>query len=46
MKMDKITISNLDLFYGDFQALKKINMRVPANEITALHALLGYRGKA
>ena len=36
MKMDKITISNLDLFYGDFQALKKINMRVPANEITAL----------
>ena len=34
--MDKITISNLDLFYGDFQALKKINMRVPANEITAL----------
>jgi len=36
MKMDKVTVSNLDLFYGEFQALKKINMRIPANEITAL----------
>ena len=34
--MDKITISNLDLFYGDVQALKNINMNVAANEITAL----------
>ena len=34
--MNKITISNLDLFYGDFQALKKIEMSIPAHEITAL----------
>lgn len=33
--MEKITIENLDLFYTSFQALKKINMRIPANEITA-----------
>lgn len=33
--MDKFTIENLDLCYGDFQALKKINLNVPANEITA-----------
>ena len=34
--MDKITISNLDLFYGGFQALKKIEMNISSNEITAL----------
>ena len=34
--MDKITISNLDLFYGVFQALKNIEMNISANEITAL----------
>ena len=28
-------IENLDLFYGDFQALKNINMEIRANEITA-----------
>jgi phosphate transport system ATP-binding protein len=33
--MDKIKISELDLFYGDFQALKKINMTLPSNKITA-----------
>ena len=32
----KIEISNLDLFYGSFQALKKINMGVASKEITAL----------
>ena len=25
MEKDKFTIKDLDLFYGDFQALKKIN---------------------
>lgn len=35
-KPDKIEISNLDLFYGDFQALKNINMKIKANCITAL----------
>ncbi|NLJ65840.1 MAG: phosphate ABC transporter ATP-binding protein [Clostridiales bacterium] len=33
--MDKFKIKNLDLYYGDFQALKNINMSIPANEITA-----------
>ena len=35
MHMDKFTIENLDLFYGDFQALKSIHLALPANEITA-----------
>lgn len=34
--MDKIIVKDLDLFYGDFQALKKINMVLPEKEITAL----------
>lgn len=34
--MDKFTIENLDLWYGDFQALKSIHLAMPANEITAL----------
>lgn len=33
--MSKITIRNMDLFYGDFQALKNINMNIEPNEITA-----------
>ena len=33
--MDKIRIENLDLYYGDFQALKKVNLNIKANEITA-----------
>lgn len=33
--MSKINIKNMDLFYGDFQALKKINMNIKSNEITA-----------
>ncbi len=33
--MDKMVIENLDLWYGDFQALKKINLHLPQNEITA-----------
>ncbi|HHX14326.1 MAG TPA: phosphate ABC transporter ATP-binding protein [Clostridiales bacterium] len=35
-KENKIQVKDLDLFYGDFQALKKVNMDMPANEITAL----------
>lgn len=35
MEKDKFTIKDLDLFYGDFQALKKISMRIPEKEITA-----------
>lgn len=33
--MSKISIKNMDLFYGDFQALKNINMNIETNEITA-----------
>ena len=35
MEKDKFTIKDLDLFYGDFQALRKISMHIPENEITA-----------
>ena len=34
MEKDKFTIKDLDLFYGDFQALKKISMHIPEKEIT------------
>lgn len=33
--MDKITVENLNLYYGDFHALKNINLKIPANKITA-----------
>ena len=33
--MDKFTIENLDLYYGDFKALKNINLNISPNEITA-----------
>lgn len=32
---DKFTVRNLELYYGDFHALKNINMVLPENEITA-----------
>ncbi|UOO38631.1 phosphate ABC transporter ATP-binding protein [Oscillospiraceae bacterium CM] len=33
--MDKITVRSLDLFYSGFQALKDVNLNIPAGEITA-----------
>ena len=33
--MDKMTIHDRNLFYGDFQALKNINLDIPENRITA-----------
>lgn len=33
--MSKLSIKNMDLFYGNFQALKNINMDIQKNEITA-----------
>lgn len=33
--MSKIEVKNMDLFYGDFQAIKQVNMSVPENQITA-----------
>ncbi|NCC48889.1 MAG: phosphate ABC transporter ATP-binding protein [Clostridia bacterium] len=32
----QVKAENLNLFYGDFQALKQINMAIPARQITAL----------
>ena len=33
--MDKLTIQNMELYYGDFKALKGIDLNIQANEITA-----------
>lgn len=33
--MDKFTVENMDLFYGDFQAIKNVSLNMPAHEITA-----------
>lgn len=33
--MSKLIVDNLDLYYGDFRALKSINLEIPANGITA-----------
>lgn len=33
--MAKITVKDLDLYYGSHQALKKINMNIEKNEVTA-----------
>ena len=35
MDNHKFKVRDLDLFYGDFQALKKINMSIKTNQITA-----------
>jgi phosphate transport system ATP-binding protein len=34
--MDKIVVSNLDLFYGEHQALKNINLEMSEKSVTAL----------
>ena len=36
----KITIDHMDLYYGDFHALKNIHMNLPENEISALSDLV------
>ena len=33
--MDKFSISNMNLYYGDFHALKDVSLDIPANQITA-----------
>ena len=33
--MNLFDINNLDLYYGDFQALKNINLALPEHEISA-----------
>lgn len=34
-KAEKFLIEGLDLYYGDFQALKNVNLSIPANSITS-----------
>ena len=33
--MNKFEVSNMDLYYGSFHALKNININIPEREITA-----------
>ncbi|MFB0971430.1 MAG: phosphate ABC transporter ATP-binding protein, partial [Neofamilia sp.] len=33
--MGKINVTDLDLYYGNFQALHKVNMEIQPNELTA-----------
>lgn len=33
--MDKFSISNMELYYGNFKALKNINLNIKEKEITA-----------
>lgn len=33
--MNKFEIENLDLYYGDFKALKSVNLNIPENKVTA-----------
>ena len=35
MGNSKIVMKDLNLYYGDFHALKGINMEIPANKVTA-----------
>ena len=35
MNKEKIAVTNLDLYYSDFKALKNININIPEKEITA-----------
>lgn len=35
-KCDRFVINNLDLFYGDFQALRSVSLCIPQYEVTAL----------
>lgn len=35
MELNKITIQEMDLFYGNFHAIKNVNLNIPANKITA-----------
>ena len=35
MENSKVSIQNMDLYYGDFYALKNLNLEIPANQVTA-----------
>ena len=36
MENSKVSIQNMDLYYGDFHALKNLNLEIPANQVTAV----------
>ena len=38
MENSKVSIQNMDLYYGDFHALKNLNLEIPANQVTAFIA--------
>lgn len=40
--MSKISVKDLDLYYGDFKALKNINIEIEPNEITAFIGPSGF----
>jgi phosphate transport system ATP-binding protein len=33
--MEKLVLENVNLYYGDFQALKEVSLKIPENKITA-----------
>ena len=35
MENSKVSIQNMDLYYGDVHALKNLNLEIPANQVTA-----------
>ena len=35
MENSNVSIQNMDLYYGDFHALKNLNLEIPANQVTA-----------
>lgn len=35
MENSKVSIQNMDLYYGDFHALKNLNLEIPTNQVTA-----------
>ena len=39
----KINVENLNLFYGNFQALKNVDLKIEEKEITAFIGPLGLR---
>ena len=41
----RISTRDLNLFYGDFQALRNINLDIPKNAITAIMMGIGLTGR-
>ena len=39
--MSKLSIKNMDLFYGEFQALHNVNLEIPKNQIRSEERRVG-----